>query len=137
MEARRDSLRRQIDSARQGSGDQVASESLGIDRDLEFLRTTYPERLQFSLFWDPDLQPLSPPFYAYGLWHDHDNTFVRVLAPDPEFRDEQSGTVLEPSELDSFLYRLQGVVENGSVTVGPSGGRLRAYWRRRVEVERP
>ena len=137
LRARRDALRRQIDAARSSTGDQVANASLGIDRELEELRVEYPGRVQLSLHWDPDLPPLAPPFWQYGLWHDSTNTFVRILAPSPLFRDESLDVEIAPARIDRFLYRLPGVVEEGSVTVSAGGGFTRAYWSRRPEVEAP
>ena len=137
LRGRRDALRRQINVARSSAGDQVAQASLGIDRELEGLRLEYPGRVQMSLHWDPDLPPLAPPFWQYGLWHDSTNTFVRILAPSPVFRDEASDSEIVGVRIDRFLYRLPGVVAEGSVTVAAGNGLTRAYWSRRPEVEAP
>ena len=52
LRGRLDSLRRQVSDIRRTGGDRVAEAALSIDRDLEFLRTTYPERIQMSLYWE-------------------------------------------------------------------------------------
>ena len=135
LRVRRDGLRRQIADVRRSTGDQVAQAALGIDRDLEYLRTTYPSRVQMSFYWNPELPPLAPPFWLYGLWHDTDNTFIRLLAPDPVFRDEESGLGIEPVRMDTYLYRLAGIIENGSVTVPSGRGYVRAFWARFDETE--
>ena len=135
LRVRRDGLRRQIADVRRSTGDQVAEAALGIDRDLEYLRMTYPSRVQMSFYWNPELPPLAPPFWVYGLWHDTDNTFLRLLAPDPVFRDEESGLEIEPVRMDTYLYRLAGIIENGSVTVPSGRGYVRAFWARFDETE--
>ena len=135
LRARRDGLRRQIADARRSTGDQVAEAALGIDRDLEYLRVSYPSRIQMSFYWNPEMPPLAPPFWLYGLWHDTDNTFIRLLAPDPVFRDETLGLEIEPDRMDTYLYRLPGIVDEGSVTVPSGRGFVRAFWTRFDETE--
>ena len=135
LRARRDGLRRQIADARRSTGDQVAGAALGIDRDLEQLRMSYPSRVQMSFYWNPELPPLAPPFWLYGLWHDTDNTFIRLLAPEPVFRDEVAGVEIEPVAMDTYLYRLPGVIDHGSVTVRSGRGYVRAFWTRVDETE--
>ena len=136
LRARRDGLRRQIADARRATGDQVAEAALGVDQEIEYLSQSYPIRVQHSFHWDPEISPLTPPFWAYGLWHDTDNTFVRLLAPNPLFRDEEFDIEIEPVQMDQFLYRLPGIIDHGSVSVGSSRGYVRAFWHRREEVER-
>ena len=137
LRAARDGLRRRIADEQAESGRNASRGVMDIEQDMEFLRMSYPEQIYLSLYWDPDLHPLEPPFWVYGLWHDTDNTFVRLMAPNPVFRDEERDVEVPAEALDSYLYRLSGVIDRGSVTV-PDGGRaIRAYWTRRPEVERP
>ncbi len=128
-----------VEQARRAAGDRIAAAQLGIEADLEALREQYPERIQFSYVLEPYLDPYTEPFWHFGFWHDSERTFVRLLAPDPAFRDEESGDPVASERLDDYLYRLDRVVDYGSVAVlSPDDGRLvRLYFRRRRELEGP
>ena len=73
------------------------------------------------------------------MWHDGDRTYWRVLAPDPDFRDADTGEPLAAERLDDFLYRFDRVVERGVLLVRlDNDPRVRElYFRRRRELEGP
>ena len=139
LQAQLRSARARLDAARRTSGDRVASAMLEIENDLDVLRRTYPARVQLSLYYDPEIEPFAPPFWAMGLWHDGEYTYLRLLGDRPRFFDESSGAEIVPYSLDDYLYRLEGVVGHGSVIVGSpdAGGDRQLYWYRRPETEGP
>ena len=126
-----------VEAARRGAGDRIAAAQLGLEADLEALREEYPLRTQFSYVLDPPLGPYTEPLWHFGVWHDGDRTYWRMLAPDPLFRDAESGEPLAAERLDDFLYRFDRVVEHGVVLVRPSSQVRELYFRRRRELEGP
>ena len=128
-----------VESSRIAGGDRVASAQLNVESDMDALRAEYPLRTQFSYLLDPDVDPYMEPFWHFGVWHDGERTFVRLLADDPQFVDEDTGEVVTASVLRDYLYRFDRLVENGSVIVHePDGGPPRTlYFRRRRELEGP
>ena len=95
-----------------------------------------PLRVQFSYVLDPPVAPYAEPFWHFGVWHDGDRTYWRLLAPDPVFRDADSGDLLVPEPVDEFLYRFDRVVEHGVVVVRlPDGPARELRFRRRPELE--
>lgn len=126
------------DYARRSAGDRIARATLGIDQRLEDLATDYPGRVQFSLLLDPDIPPFTPPFWHLGQWHDGDYTYWRTLADAPVFVDTATGRSLPAVKLDDYLYRLDGVVQEGTLIVaGPHERPRHLFWRRREELEGP
>ena len=126
-------------SARRAAGDRIAAAQLALEADLEALREEYPLRTQFSYVLDPPLPPYTEPLWHFGVWHDGERTFWRLLAPEPSFEDAASGAPLEPEMLDDYLYRFDRVIEHGAVVVRlPNDPRPRPlYFRRRRELEGP
>ncbi len=139
LESRLRAARARVDTARRSGGDRIAAAQLGLDADLEALREEYPLRTQFSYVLDPPLPPYTEPLWHFGVWHDGDRTYWRMLAPDPAFRDADTGEPLVVERLDDFLYRFDRVVERGVVMVrldkDPQVREL--YFRRRRELEGP
>lgn len=139
LESRLRAARARVDTARRSAGDRIAAAQLGLDADLEALREEYPLRTQFSYVLDPPLPPYTEPLWHFGVWHDGDRTYWRMLAPDPAFRDADTGEPLVVERLDDFLYRFDRVVERGVVMVrldkDPQVREL--YFRRRRELEGP
>lgn len=127
------------ESARRAAGDRIAAAQLALEADLEALREEYPLRTQFSYVLDPPLPPYTEPLWHFGVWHDGERTFWRLLAPEPSFEDAASGAPLEPEMLDDYLYRFDRVIEHGAVVVRlPDDPRPRQlYFRRRRELEGP
>ena len=128
-----------VESARRAAGDRIAAAQLALEADLEALREEYPLRTQFSYVLDPPLPPYTEPLWHFGVWHDGERTFWRLLAPEPSFEDAASGAPLEPEMLDDHLYRFDRVIEHGAVVVRlPGDPRPRQlYFRRRRELEGP
>ena len=139
LEGRLRQAQGRVETARRGAGDRIAAAQLGLEADLEALREEYPLRTQFSYVLDPPLAPYTEPLWHFGVWHDGDRTYWRVLAPDPLFRDAESGEPLAAEPLDDFLYRFDRVVEHGVVLVRLSNDpQVRElYFRRRRELEGP
>ena len=139
LESRLRDARARVDTARRSAGDRIAAAQLGLEADLEALREEYPLRTQFSYVLDPSLPPYTEPLWHFGVWHDGDRTYWRLLAPDPVFRDADSGEPLAAERIDDFLYRFDRVVERGVVLVrldnDPQVREL--YFRRRRELEGP
>lgn len=139
LESRLQAARARLDSARRSAGDRIAAAQLGLEADLEALRAEYPLRTQFSYVLDPPLPPYTDPLWHFGVWHDGERTYWRVLAPDPVFRDADTGEPLVAERLDDFLYRFDRLVERGVVMVrlanDPQVREL--YFRRRRELEGP
>ena len=128
-----------VESARVSAGDRVASAQRNVELEMEELRSGYPLRTQFSYLLDPPVDPYVEPFWHFGIWHDGDRTFVRLMADDPQFVDEDTGEVLPAIQLRNYLYRFDRLIENGSVIVAEpdSGDRRALYFRRRRELEGP
>ncbi len=142
LEAELDAALRRVESARAAAGDRVAAAQLGIEADVEALRTDYPLRTQFSYVLDPPAPPYTEPWWHFGIWHDGERTYARLLGIDPEFRDEASGRILEAELLGDYLYRLDRLVEDGVVFVVDPGseggsGRRGLRFRRRPDLEAP
>jgi len=139
LESRLREAQARVDTARRAAGDRIAAAQLGLEADLEALREEYPLRTQFSYVLDPPLPPYTEPFWHFGVWHDGDRTYWRVLAPDPDFRDADTGEPLAAERLDDFLYRFDRVVERGVLLVRlDNDPRVRElYFRRRRELEGP
>ena len=139
LEGRLRQAQGRVETARRGAGDRIAAAQLGLEADLEALREEYPLRTQFSYVLDPPLPPYTEPLWHFGVWHDGDRTYWRMLAPDPLFRDAESGEPLAAERLDDFLYRFDRVVEHGVVLVRLSNDpQVRElYFRRRRELEGP
>ena len=139
LESRLRDARARVDTARRSAGDRIAAAQLGLEADLEALREEYPLRTQFSYVLDPPLPPYTEPLWHFGVWHDGDRTYWRLLAPDPVFRDAETGEPLAAERIDDFLYRFDRVVEAGVVLVrldnDPQVREL--YFRRRRELEGP
>ena len=127
------------ESARRAAGDRIAAAQLALEADIDALREEYPLRTQFSYVLDPPLPPYTEPLWHFGVWHDGERTFWRLLAPEPSFEDAVSGAPLEPEMLDDHLYRFDRVIEHGAVVVRlPNDPRPRQlYFRRRRELEGP
>ena len=139
LRSRLEAARARLAAARRSAGDRVATAALEIDQDLDALRRTYPSRIQMSLAFDPEIDPFSPPFWAMGIWHDGDYTYVHLLGDAPRFYDEVEGLQTPSKQLDPYLHRLDGVVRYGSVIVAleDGGGDRQLYWYRRPETEGP
>ncbi len=139
LESRLRDARARVDTARRSAGDRIAAAQLGLEADLEALREEYPLRTQFSYVLDPPLPPYTEPLWHFGVWHDGDRTFWRLLAPDPVFRDAETGEPLAAERIDDFLYRFDRVVESGVVMVrlGNDPQVRELYFRRRRELEGP
>ena len=139
LESRLRDARARVDTARRSAGDRIAAAQLGLEADLEALREEYPLRTQFSYVLDPPLPPYTEPLWHFGVWHDGDWTFWRLLAPDPVFRDADTGEPLAAERIDDFLYRFDRVVESGVVMVrlGNDPQVRELYFRRRRELEGP
>lgn len=139
LESRLRDARARVDTARRSAGDRIAAAQLGLEADLEALREEYPLRTQFSYVLDPPLPPYTEPLWHFGVWHDGDRTYWRLLAPDPVFRDADTGEPLAAERIDDFLYRFDRVVERGVVMVRlDNDPRVRElYFRRRRELEGP
>ena len=138
LERRLAEVRAARDDARRLAGDRIADATLGIDDRLSRLRGEYPGRVQLSILLDPEIPPFTPPFWHFGVWHDGDYTYWRILADNPRFHDQVAGVRLDPVRLDDHVYRLEGVVERGLLVVdGPDFKPRRLYWRRREELEGP
>ena len=139
LESRLRDARARVDTARRSAGDRIAAAQLALEADLEALREEYPLRTQFSYVLDPPLPPYTEPLWHFGVWHDGDRTYWRLLAPDPVFRDADTGEPLAAERIDDFLYRFDRVVERGVVMVrldnDPQVREL--YFRRRRELEGP
>ena len=139
LEGRLRQAQGRVETARRAAGDRIAAAQLGLEADLEALREEYPLRTQFSYVLDPPLAPYTEPLWHFGVWHDGDRTYWRMLAPDPLFRDVESGEPLAVEQIDDFLYRFERVVEHGVVLVrlshDPQVREL--YFRRRRELEGP
>ena len=139
IDSRLRSARARVDAVRRSAGDRIAAAQLGLEADLEALREEYPLRTQFSYVLDPELPPYTEPLWHFGVWHDGDRTYWRMLAPDPVFRDADTGEPLSAERIDEFLYRFDRVVERGVVVVrmdnDPQVREL--YFRRRRELEGP
>jgi hypothetical protein len=139
LESRLRDARARVDTARRSAGDRIAAAQLALEADLEALREEYPLRTQFSYVLDPPLPPYTEPLWHFGVWHDGDRTYWRLLAPDPVFRDAETGEPLSAERIDEFLYRFDRVVETGVVMVrldnDPHVTEL--YFRRRRELEGP
>ena len=139
LDARLRQASARVESARRAAGDRIAAAQLALEADLEALREEYPLRTQFSYVLDPPLPPYTEPLWHFGVWHDGERTFWRLLAPGPSFEDAASGAPLEPEMLDDHLYRFDRVIEQGTVVVRlPGDPRPRQlYFRRRRELEGP
>ncbi len=139
LESRLRDARARVDTARRSAGDRIAAAQLGLEADLEALREEYPLRTQFSYVLDPPLPPYTEPLWHFGVWHDGDRTFWRLLAPDPVFREADTGEPLAAERIDDFLYRFDRVVESGVVMVrlGNDPQVRELYFRRRRELEGP
>ena len=138
LESRLREARGRVETARRGAGDRIAAAQLALEADLEALAEEYPLRVQFSYVLDPPVPPYAEPFWHFGVWHDGDSTYCRLLAPDPVFRDADSGDLLVPEPIDEFLYRFDRVVEHGVVIVRlPDGPAQELRFRRRRELEGP
>ena len=139
LESRLRDARARVDTARRSAGDRIAAAQLGLEADLEALREEYPLRTQFSYVLDPPLPPYTEPLWHFGVWHDGDRTYWRLLAPDPAFRDADTGEPLAAERIADFLYRFDRVVERGVVMVRVDNDpRVRElYFRRRRELEGP
>ena len=139
LESRLRDARARVDTARRSAGDRIAAAQLALEADLEAMREEYPLRTQFSYVLDPPLPPYTEPLWHFGVWHDGDRTYWRLLAPDPVFRDADTGEALAAERIDEFLYRFDRVVERGVVMVrlnnDPQVREL--YFRRRRELEGP
>ena len=139
LESRLRDARARVDTARRLAGDRIAAAQLALEADLEAMREEYPLRTQFSYVLDPPLPPYTEPLWHFGVWHDGDRTYWRLLAPDPVFRDADTGAPLAAERIDEFLYRFDRVVERGVVMVrldnDPQVREL--YFRRRRELEGP
>ena len=139
LESRLQAARARVDMARRSAGDRIAAAQLGLEADLEALREEYPLRTQFSYVLDPPLPPYTEPLWHFGVWHDGERTYWRMLAADPVFRDADTGERLAAERIDDFLYRFDRVVERGVVVVrldnDPQVREL--YFRRRRELEGP
>ena len=139
LESRLREARARVDTARRSAGDRIAAAQLALEADLEAMREEYPLRTQFSYVLDPPLPPYTEPLWHFGVWHDGDRTWWRLLAPDPVFRDADTGEPLAAERIDEFLYRFDRVVERGVVMVrlnnDPQVREL--YFRRRRELEGP
>ena len=139
LESRLRDARARVDTARRSAGDRIAAAQLGLEADLEALREEYPLRTQFSYVLDPPLPPYTEPLWHFGVWHDGDRTYWRLLAPEPVFRDADTGEPLAAERIGDFLYRFDRVVERGVVMVRlDNDPRVRElYFRRRRELEGP
>lgn len=139
LESRLRAASARVDTARRSAGDRIAAAQLGLEADLEALREEYPLRTQFSYVLDPPLPPYTEPLWHFGVWHDGERTYWRMLAADPVFRDADTGQSLVAERIDDFLYRFDRVIERGVVVVrldnDPQVREL--YFRRRRELEGP
>lgn len=61
-----------------------------------------------SLVWDPPVPPWTPPLWHWGAWHDGRYTYIRMLAPDPQFYDVVNDRVLTAEVTDLSLYAIDG-----------------------------
>ena len=132
--------REQLADARRAAGERVAAAALQAEQDVEAWRTELTERVQMSLVWDPPVPPWTPPLWQWGAWHDGEYTYVRMLAPDPQFYDVTTDTVVEASVSDRSLYRIPGVYSQLAISVRDPdrrGSLVQVVLRRRVELERP
>ena len=129
----------QVGAARRAAGDRIAAAQLALETDLEALREDYPARIQFSYVLEPELPPYTEPFWHFGVWHDGEHTFWRLLALDPVFLDVDADEELAAEPLGDFVYRLPRVVERGAVRVHADDGSVldRLFYRRRREMEGP
>ena len=140
LEQQADAAQASLDYARRAAGDRVAERTLAIDHTLSDLRTNYPEQVHFSFLFDPEVPPYTGPFWHLGAWHDGEYTYWRLLAEQVSFVDMSSGepVPVAPDRLDSYLYRLPGVIDHGAVIVVDDQGSPRhLFWRRRRELEAP
>ena len=128
-----------VESARVSAGNRVAAAQLNVQAEMEALRAEYPLRTQFSYLLEPDVDPYTEPFWHFGVWHDGERTFFRLMADDPQFIDEDTGEAMVAVPLRNYLYRFDRLVENGSVVVADadSGAPRTLYFRRRRELEGP
>ena len=93
-----------------------------------------------SLVWDPPVPPWTPPLWHWGAWHDGRYTYVRMLAPDPQFYDVANDVVVPASVSDLSLYRLDGIFPELAVSVRDPerrGSLVQVILRRRVDLEHP
>ncbi len=129
------------ESARVAAGDRIAAAQLNVEAEVELLREEYPLRTQFSYVLDPAVAPYTEPWWHFGVWHDGERTFARILGGGPQFTDEETGETLAVERLGSYLYRLDRLVDSGSVSVlhpdDADRERQVLYFRRRRELEGP
>lgn len=139
LEARLRGVSNRADQARRNAGDRVAAAQMGVESELAALREDYPLRTQFSYVFDPPVPPYTEPFWHFGSWHDGERTFWRLLGRQPEFVDQSNGELVGHELIGPYLYRLERVVEDGSVSVlHPDTSQRRVlYFRRRRELEGP
>ena len=139
LEARLRGASNRADQARRRVGDRVAAAQMGVQSELLSLREQYPLRTQFSYVFDPAVPPYTEPFWHFGSWHDSERTFWRLLGRQPEFVDESNGETIGYDLIGPYLYRLDRVIEDGSVSVlHPDTSERRVlYFRRRRELEGP
>lgn len=135
-----ESARSALDDARRAAGERVAAALLQADQEVEEWRTTLTEQIQMSLVWDPPVPPWTPPLWHWGAFHDGRYTYIRMLAPDPQFYDVENDVVLSATVSDLSLYRLDGVYSELAVSVRDPqrrGSLVQVILRRRAELEHP
>ena len=133
-------LRDQLVDVRRAAGERVAAAVLQAEQDVEQWRSQLPEQVQMSLVWDPPVPPWTPPLWHWGAWHDGRYTYIRMVAPDPQFYDVVNDRVLTPEVTDMSLYAIDGVFDQLAVSVRDPqnrGSLVQVILRRRVELEYP
>ena len=133
-------LREQLAQTRRAAGERVAAAVLQSEQEIEQWRSRLPEQVQMSLVWDPPVPPWTPPLWHWGAWHDGRYTYIRMVAPDPQFYDLVTDRVLTAEVTDRSLYAIDGVFDQLAVSVRDPenrGSLVQVILRRRVELEYP